>query len=1177
MSGGTRSDMGEAESRDTRSPVQRFRDGKRGDRNARTGDRASRRGAGPERRRGAVLIVVLGILVILALMATAFAVIQANERGVSRNYVDAVRAKLVAQSGIEDGLQRLHQTLGTGIGALTKEVNKDPAFACEVDENPLNADTTLRKIKVNGQALPFTGVLSNNSYGAHSDFYVLKVRDLQGLIHVNDGLGEPGHTDVNGDGLVNPNDSSVSQNLRRILNNLGANAAVGVPGLGDKIVNKRPLGGYRVIEELETVLGAASYQKAAKFLTTKAWVDRDVANPVPLSAQTASLYPVQYYRGSDVYRYGRNKNATGAAISTSLVFTPPGTNGTQNAVFGMDELNPQHIQIVERAPVNVNTAPREVLVALLDGLRGFFLLERRQDHLPGWTTVYQWLSRQDSFDTNGVDKGAVGFLYETVPIVGPGSGTATGISAASVAEHLMACREKRATSGVTPSFDYASVWWGGPILSWRQFNRFCDNLVTIGLFVDDRNQYFDGSFASAIQKQRAAQAIADVLKANFNPNLHLNETNPDANLHTLVDKTDLVVHSTEFCFMPHGYFAIDSIGRVVRPRDTADAYTASDCELIAESRMTVVVKLYDAVRQTTQKQFYQGTLAARTHLPLTNGNRSLEIGPEPDQGNAPSETEWDGYIQLATVGGLGVNHAKNTCVPTPAGSGEMGSVMHAHFSGDFLLHHHQDGIRHELGYANVAGEKVSNLPDRTEAAGGPYSPTHGGGNFYRIARSFRAIPGASFPALAYRAPVDLRLDGAYSERHSAPAYWLSPSILGPNIAQSQGVISLWVKPSFYPEMSGKPRTWLSMDRKCTGYINPSPFVLIYTATHDTPAFSPSTAENGTPFYNTGWPFGPQAFRPMSLGWGYGYSGSTGYGAGTIAEGGVATPTLNHVGHADGKASQLKGHEWMHVVVTWRPQDPNDCKIYVNGQILAGTAGVWYTTYKPDSGVDWSKHLDGSQNTLRLGSVSRYSDEAGWGYKRNWAADATIDEVYVWNNVSSVSAALGQWQEGRYYKITSAQEGHFTSGPIDLVSGARTLVPTSTTAVSPYETLTAPTAPTVTSAGASVQILGLSWTWLGEGVDANGQEILVDRASGDVLQPKVQISIVSGPTTYGPYGDARFSSLPAAAVFTGPFQYRVHFSVPDQQFDTILHATPVFDDVTIFYRRGGTEFETWIRQ
>ena len=53
------------------------------------------------RRRGVALILVLGTLAVLALLATAFATLTGLDRQVSHNYVDTVRARFAAESGIE--------------------------------------------------------------------------------------------------------------------------------------------------------------------------------------------------------------------------------------------------------------------------------------------------------------------------------------------------------------------------------------------------------------------------------------------------------------------------------------------------------------------------------------------------------------------------------------------------------------------------------------------------------------------------------------------------------------------------------------------------------------------------------------------------------------------------------------------------------------------------------------------------------------------------------------------------------------------------------------------------------------------------------------------------------------------------------------------------------------------
>jgi hypothetical protein len=47
--------------------------------------------------------------------------------------------------------------------------------------------------------------------------------------------------------------------------------------------------------------------------------------------------------------------------------------------------------------------------------------------------------------------------------------------------------------------------------------------------------------------------------------------------------------------------------------------------------------------------------------------------------------------------------------------------------------------------------------------------------------------------------------------------------------------------------------------------------------------------------------------------------------------------------------------------------------------------------------------------------------------------------------------------------------------------------------------------------------------------------------------------------------------------SGPFHYRVRFSIPDAQFDSILLTTPVFDDVTIFYQTSQSMFIRYVME
>jgi hypothetical protein len=253
----------------------------------------------------------------------------------------------------------------------------NPSFAVEQDGNPASGSPAARLLKIGGALRGISGVQGPATYATNGDHYALRVSDLSGRIYVNDG--------VNGGPT-----GSVTQNLKRILNILGT--VLNEANLGDRIVNNRPAGGYPALSDLLPALGSeASYVKVRDFLTAHAWVDPNVANPVPLSSATKVRMPVQYYRGvPEVFRAGASMDSDGIdVVAPGPLDTIPSAalpNVVQQAdvaIYGLDTLAPQWIEIVGRAPVNVNTARKEVLVALLAGLQGWFVSERKRNN-PRW-------------------------------------------------------------------------------------------------------------------------------------------------------------------------------------------------------------------------------------------------------------------------------------------------------------------------------------------------------------------------------------------------------------------------------------------------------------------------------------------------------------------------------------------------------------------------------------------------------------------------------------------------------------------------------------------------------------------------------------------------------------------------------------------------------------------------
>ena len=1189
-------------------------------------------------RRGVVLILVLGVLTLLSLLAATFASLASVERDVSRNHLDAVRARLLAQSGVETAIARLRgiASLGGFLDDLSWAPGEPgrPSFALGV------------RPRIGGREHEISGTLETGTYGRHGDLFILRVTDENARINVNDGVPYgPGH--------------SVSRNLGRILNILGAQPTVQVPNLGDRILAARPPGGYATTADVARALGFDRdlWGRVRDFLTVRSWSDPHVCEPVPLSSVAAACHPVAFHRPGGIYRYGHQRDARGRLIRNPLrAWDPAVADPFHHALWGRDSLHPQWIEIVTRSPVNVNTARREVLMALLTDLEGVFLVERRREVRGG----YAWADTRYGYGGSGPEGDECGFLYRTLPFTGPGGRSRHGIPAEAVVDEILACRARRPSPRI-PGLDYARVPFGGPFRSWAQFHLFADRLVQEGLLRETRVDLFRDldetgrpAGVSPLQLRLASQAIADVLKANFNPNLHLNELNPNLNLFTHVDKTDLVVHSTEFCFAPMGVFEIESRGILARPREGEDVLSAPDSEAVASQGVTVRVRLFDALRETAQAHFAAGTFAPRRGGPETNSTWSLEAGPEPDNGPAPLENRHEGYLQLPTLGGnlfdpdlhkpkgalwttlSDPSFYPGACPSAAPGTGQLGSLIHAHFQFDHAAHHHAnrsprawprnwDGYRLPQGAWTAETSRRCclnrNWEDRTELLSPPYGPVdsprvEGPPHRYRLGRSFSLLEGE--PEAFEAAPSDLRLDGAYVERHSAFGYWIEENV---SFNFNEGTAAFWMKPAFSPAMTGKSRVLLSFSRyhaHARDVLNPSPFALFFVP-------GSAVVEGPGPLYGGG------LFRPASLAFGFGFSSDTGYNwemtgsdgpAGGAAETHATshafafTPTLGRGGSEEGGAKRdvLGAHEWVHLAVTWsnprdRIPDASTVQIYVNGRILPGSTGLPHL-YGPEHGRGqpfsrtprWAIHslqalLSGRTvpkwcvNTVRIGGEPSvlFDGVLAEVFPRNFSADATFDEFYLWGDRRThagggLAGAQLLWARGRYYKPDDADpaDAFFLSPPLSFPEAPRRVLPPPS---GPVEGSPVPPAAGVR------RLLGLSWTEYAEGYGRSGtrmdpflRDYSVDPpaelrpAEGNVADLWVRV----GETSYGPFRDPGYSAARAAGG--GPLEIppgaEVRYGVKLKMGSpaspaTVLLATPVLDDVTLYFESGGPEILEWL--
>ncbi|MEK7867054.1 MAG: hypothetical protein AAB434_10260 [Planctomycetota bacterium] len=525
--------------------------------------------------RGVVLIFSIAVLGMLALLAFTFASISRVERNVSRNYVDQVRSKMLATSGVEVAVGRLTQEIRDpatmlrhkfygedmnedGVANPGEDVNGNgweeescplnraphPSYMHDVNRNA-RADAG-DMLDVEGKLVGVTGILPS-TYTQNGDIYSVKVSDLSRKLNVN----MDGHP-----------------HLQPMLENLCEVSGLG-RGLGTRLFQNRPYGSLLEIRD-RLRLTATEFEKVKNLFTVYGWFDKKVVNAVPLNQRIRAGLAV----GTYVY--------TWEEVRPRRIDFPKDANGT----------------VVGRCPVNVNLAPREVLIALLWNLTGFYLDEESLS-----TDVNDGYAFMSVFYTYSGANGALGQIRQAPPI--------SRTQAERVADAIVARR--RATQFTT----------------WQDFNKFL----------------WDDCWTSGILSRQQM----DVLKANFNPNSQINDFNPEYFRFAWVDKTDLTYWTTELTFAPAGYYEVESIGRVLNQFR----------QIVAESEVLVDVKMFDIYRESTQKDFLydqwknnddikDNIISRERGSGKTSGDLSLMVYPEMPNPAWTKDADYDGHITLAT-------------------------------------------------------------------------------------------------------------------------------------------------------------------------------------------------------------------------------------------------------------------------------------------------------------------------------------------------------------------------------------------------------------------------------------------------------------------------------------------------------------------------------------------------
>ncbi len=556
--------------------------------------------------RGFVILVALGVLGILGLLAAAFATMSRVEKSASSSYVDKVRARLLAESGVERALASIRartqiqawddarndwyyrEMLNAPVGTLTYS---PAAIAALGGYTPKRAygtpprrleqvcDEAILSSAVTGLSFvdasrPWMSGGMPGTYELDGDTYAVKALDCASMLFVND---------------QNPQ-------IKRLLNNLGSIMSLdaGLPTpfkLGDEIVavaklRNRPFAHKGEVLDLVFVpkLGAvearARFDKVRDFITCHGWVDYTTMHFGPKPVGFAASAPPT---PADIIDRG--------GVVTQ--FVPASGSATTAAKFGGNNQWKE-----PRAPINVNTASREVLVAMLWGLTAKFV---DYDHASGHLV------------TRDI--------------------TISQANAEAAADHIIAARFSFGTPAGAWSFN-----------DWMHFrSEVIDTIPGLDRF------------------QRA------LIHANGNPNTDIRKLNPDLLLVdpnpltesvdlVRLDKSDITQKSTEWTFSSMGLFEIESLGRV----------TAGG-KLLAEEKVTTVVKVFDALRFTTQEQFEKDRSWTNDDPAKTEGNlysdgfppvvsmpeypyNNPKLIPSPRYKSASGDLAWasdyDGYLTL---------------------------------------------------------------------------------------------------------------------------------------------------------------------------------------------------------------------------------------------------------------------------------------------------------------------------------------------------------------------------------------------------------------------------------------------------------------------------------------------------------------------------------------------------
>lgn len=260
-------------------------------------------------------------------------------------------------------------------------------------------------------------------------------------------------------------------------------------------------------------------------------------------------------------------------------------------VIRQDPTNPTGSPILDpRAPVNLNSAPKEILQAVI--MAGFDF-----QNLPGANNVEKTQNASDA--------------------------------AESLASISLQYRLNQADTVLTGQ---------GAFKRWTQFEIFMDQVA------GNISTFIPAAVPNAVNRRTILLANKDRLIAQANPNSRLQRFNPDAAILRPIDKSQIPYPTAEFTFSGDGLFEITSLGVLsAGERRTPTFMSPTEPNRLlshgggefARFETVSVVKVFEALRQTTQEEFegsqpvFQKTRFSSKSYPENISSAAFSINPVP--------------------------------------------------------------------------------------------------------------------------------------------------------------------------------------------------------------------------------------------------------------------------------------------------------------------------------------------------------------------------------------------------------------------------------------------------------------------------------------------------------------------------------------------------------------------